>query len=82
MSDKKAPAEIRRDTELNWLKAINFTPKLGMIIVYDFEDGNVGLKLGDGKTLVNDLPFLNNIMDNQDKAPKPSVKGDLLEFKY
>lgn len=46
---------IKRDTKENWGKAKNFIPKENEIIVYE----NVGIKIGDGKTLVNDLPFAN-----------------------
>ena len=49
---------IKHDTAINWSKAVNFTPKLGEIIVYD--DLNE-YKIGDGKTKVNFLPFVNTI---------------------
>ncbi len=71
MSDKKAPAVIKRDTAENWSKAKNFTPSLGTIVIYDFEDNSVGIKYADGKTLVGDLPFLNEVR-------KPIVKENNL----
>lgn len=49
----------KHDTETNWLKAINFIPKVGELIIYD-PDNNYTysrFKIGDGKTLVNNLPF-------------------------
>lgn len=49
----------KHDTEANWLKATNFTPKQGELIVYDV-DSNYSyerIKIGDGVQNVNDLPF-------------------------
>lgn len=46
---------VKKDTSINWAKAKNFIPKENEIIVYI--DTN-SLKMGDGKTPVNDLPFL------------------------
>lgn len=47
---------IKKDTSENWSKAKNFIPKKSEIIVYI----DKGMKIGDGKTRVNDLPFINN----------------------
>lgn len=50
----------KHDTEANWLKAINFTPKQGELIIYD-KDANYNYeraKIGDGQTNVNNLPFI------------------------
>jgi hypothetical protein len=46
MSDKAISARLvqKHDLEVNWLKAVNFAPKQGELIVYDIEvdsDGNV-----------------------------------------
>ena len=73
----------RHDIETNWIKAVNFIPLRGEIIIYDAEvdeegntlvdaEGTVQLpegrtipytfariKIGDGKTVVTDLPFTN-----------------------
>ena len=50
---------IKKDTSENWSKAKNFIPKKNEIILYtDFEPN--GIKIGDGKTKVGDLPFVNN----------------------
>lgn len=50
--------QLKHDTEANWLKAINFIPKAGEMIIYDADDVNpVRVKIGDGETKVNDLPF-------------------------
>lgn len=47
---------IKRDTEDNWLKAKNFIPKENEIIIYDCPN-ITKIKIGDGITKVNDLPF-------------------------
>ncbi len=50
---------IKKDTSENWNKAKNFIPKDKEIILYtDFEPN--GVKIGDGKTKVGNLPFVNN----------------------
>ena len=50
---------IKKDTSINWNKAKNFIPKEGEIIIYtDLSPNN--LKIGDGKTKINDLSFLIN----------------------
>lgn len=69
--------ETKRDTEINWKKAINFIPKKDEIILYDCENGP-RIKIGDGLTKVNDLPFtqdiisINNVID---------IKGETLIVK-
>lgn len=49
----------KHDVEANWIKAENFIPKAGEIIVYDPDDSHTHsrIKIGDGATLVNDLKF-------------------------
>lgn len=49
----------KHDTEENWLKATNFIPLVGEIIVYDADEtyNFARIKIGDGITKVNDLPF-------------------------
>lgn len=61
MAEKKLNTRIihKHDTEANWLKATNFIPKQGEIIIYDI-DNNYSyerIKIGDGETLVSNLPF-------------------------
>lgn len=50
----KEQTYIKKDTAENWNKAKNFIPKKNEIIVYT----DAGTKIGDGKTKVNDLPFI------------------------
>lgn len=62
MANKKLDARIpqKHDTEANWNKAVNFKPMVGEFIVYD-PDANYSyarFKIGDGNTVVKDLPFV------------------------
>lgn len=50
--------QLKHDTETNWNKAVNFIPKAGEMIIYDADSTNpVRIKIGDGITVVNNLPF-------------------------
>lgn len=51
----------KHDIETNWLKATNFIPKQGEIIIYDIDDNYdyERFKIGDGQTVVSELPFSN-----------------------
>lgn len=61
MAEKTLNTRIvhKHDAEANWLNAINFTPKKGEIIIYDADENYdyQRIKIGDGITLVSDLPF-------------------------
>ena len=50
----------KHDTQSNWQKAINFTPKAGELIIYDDLEK---IKIGDGKSNVNDLPFFQGSLE-------------------
>lgn len=67
MSEKKLSSRIQQkhDTEANWLKATNFTPRAGELIIYDVDNmhSTPRFKVGDGSTLVSNLPF-----EEDDKA--------------
>ena len=56
----KARVQHKHDIEANWLKATNFTPLASEIIVYDSDENYdyPRIKIGDGKTNINDLPFI------------------------
>lgn len=56
----KARIQHKHDIEANWLKATNFTPLAGEIIVYDSDENydHPRIKTGDGKTNINDLLFI------------------------
>ena len=62
MADKTLKSRIvhKHDSEENWSKASGFSPMLGEVIVYD-PDENYDysrIKVGDGMTNVNLLPFV------------------------
>ena len=61
MSEKNIKSRIvhKHDTEANWLKATTFVPKQGEFIIYD-KDATYDyerFKIGDGVTVVSNLPF-------------------------
>lgn len=52
--------QLKHDTQENWNAAVNFIPKNGEVIIYD-PDGNYSfprMKVGDGETVVTELPFV------------------------
>ena len=61
MAEKQFNGRIiqKHDSEANWNKATNFIPKAGEIIIYDADEthGYCRIKIGDGSTLINNLPF-------------------------
>ena len=58
-NELKVRVQHKRDIEANWDKASNFIPRDGEIIVYKADENNTAarIKIGDGKTSVNKLPF-------------------------
>ena len=58
---------LKHDSEENWSKAVNFTPKQGEIIIYDVDDNYEyeRMKIGDGESLVTDLPFINDSITDE-----------------
>lgn len=50
----------KHDNAENWAKATNFKPLFGEIIIYDADTSNPfpRIKIGDGDTFINDLPFV------------------------
>lgn len=55
---------LKHDIAANWAKAVNFIPLAGELVIYDgvVENGKYieipRLKIGDGKTKLADLPFI------------------------
>lgn len=78
MSKKnREPVIIKRDTINNWAKS-TYVPLQNVIIIMDKEDGGILLKIGDGKTNVNELP---DILKNESNPPlnrKVSEDGILI----
>ena len=70
----------KHDTEANWNKAAtnsNFIPIQGEIIVYDKDDNYdyERIKIGDGTTKVNTLPFIDTTMDSRVTTLESDVKN-------
>lgn len=65
MADKTVKGRItqKHDNEQNWQKATGFIPNIAELIVYDPDENNLfsRIKIGDGKTVVSSLPFMNDI---------------------
>lgn len=66
MPEKNIQSRIqhKHDIEANWLKATNFIPKAGELIIYDVDSNNAAprFKIGDGTTVVSSLPFSNDVI--------------------
>ena len=63
----------KHDTETNWAKASNFKPEKGELIIYDIDNNHSyeRMKIGDGNTLVSNLPFvLDNVVINTSNLAK------------
>lgn len=56
---QKSNATIKVDTAENWEKAKNYIPDVFTIIVYTYDESSPRIKIGDGITIVDKLPFLN-----------------------
>lgn len=56
---EKKNTVLKKDTSINWSKAINFIPKKDEIIIYT-DIFPKGIKIGDGITKIKDLPFIDN----------------------
>lgn len=83
MAEKTLNSRIihKHDTEENWLKATNFTPKQGEIIVYDIDASHTyeRFKIGDGKTLVSALPFADDAIGARIDLLSETVDGVSLD---
>ena len=66
MPNIKVRIKNKHDTEANWALAENFKPLAGEVIVYDVDSNHAypRFKVGDGKTLVNALPFSTDVLTN------------------
>ena len=62
MAEKTVKTRIvhKHETEANWNQAENFKPKKGELIIYDPDSSYdyPRVKIGDGETVVKDLPFI------------------------
>jgi hypothetical protein len=59
----------KHDTEENWLNVPDFIPNKGETIVYDVDENHEHerMKIGDGVTKVNDLPFYVSEVELEEK---------------
>ena len=59
---------LKHDTEENWLKAENFTPQSGEVVIYDTDENYdySRIKIGNGYDNINGLPFLIEEMYDED----------------
>lgn len=82
MMEKRFNSRIvhKHAVEADWVKATNFIPLQGEIIVYDVDETHdyERIKVGDGITLINELEFMNDflvadeinaICENEDYIP-------------
>ena len=58
----------KHDLEVNWQKAVNFIPMAGEIIIYDQDATHAQprIKIGDGTTNINNLPFCTGLLMEQE----------------
>lgn len=59
MAELKTRIKHKNGTPDEWSQATNFSPLKGELVVYN-DATNPKMKIGDGETNVNDLPFINN----------------------
>ena len=78
MSEKniKVRLQQKHDTSANWALATNFKPKAGELIIYD---DLKKMKVGDGETLVNNLPFLSAEVSQPDYNQNDSTASDYIK---
>lgn len=66
MAEKRLTGRLvnKHDTAANWARATTFVPMAGELIVYDVDStySYERLKVGDGTTLVNALPFVDDAL--------------------
>ena len=77
-NDKKGAAIVKRDSTKNWLKAQNYIPPLGTIIIMENEDKSQIIRFGNGIDNLHNLPDL--IQENRSAPIKYHKDEELLEF--
>lgn len=90
-TEKKITSRVihKHDVEANWVKATTFIPKQGELIVYDIDENYIfeRFKIGDGKTLVSNLPFyfedeIEAIWAALNKKIEVELNGQILVFSH
>ena len=78
MANKTIKTRIvqKHASETDWQKATGFTPLKGEIIVYDTDSNHScgRFKIGDGETLVNELPFYDESINNDIASIKEQIQ--------
>lgn len=80
MNNKKIQirAQQKHDIEANWNNTPNFIPLNGEIIIYDEDENNptARVKIGDGETTINNLPF--TFLPLNTEVPSAKVENETL----
>ena len=79
-NEKKGAAIVKRDSTKNWLKAQNYIPPLGTIIIMENEDGSQTIRFGNGKTKLHNLPDLKQEIYSAPNKSKYIENEELLEL--
>ena len=80
-NNKKDIAIVKRDSTKNWLKAQNYIPPLGTIIIMENEDGSIDkIRFGNGSTNLHNLPDLIQERDTSSNKTKYHQNEELLEL--
>lgn len=72
----KSRIQHKNDIQANWEKATNFIPLAGEMIIYnpDADHTYARFKIGNGVTAVNDLPFYEEMIDQNIAAAVPTIQ--------
>lgn len=80
-NNKKDIAIVKRDSTKNWLKAQNYIPPLGTIIIMENEDGSIDkIRFGNGSTNLHNLPDLIQERYTSSNKTKYHQNEELLEL--
>lgn len=81
---KKVRHVQKHDVEANWLKATGFTPLAGEIVIYEEDELHSfkRVKIGDGKTNINDLPFTQNPVNYNSSNLLANISPNDVNFEY
>jgi len=74
------------DTQSNWESVTDFIPKIGESVIYDIDDEHnyERIKIGDGVTNINDLPFFEDTIKDKiviEALANAKSSGEVMMFK-
>ena len=86
MARKQTRIQLKRDIEANWEKATGFIPLRGEVVIYESDETHIKprLKVGDGETNINNLPFIETNGSSSDECKLTVIKttdNSIVEFK-